>query len=146
MVRTMKVKDYDQVNSLWHSIEGFAIRQYMDSKAAVERFLNRNPNTSMVWEENGKIIGAVLCGHDGRRGSLYHVCVDKSYRNRGIGHKMVGAAIKALEREEIYKVSLVAFKKNQIGNSFWSDLGWTFREDLNYYDLVILNDVITYVQ
>lgn len=145
IIRTMTIDDYEQVNKLWHSIEGFAIRQCLDSKTAVEKFLVRNPNTSIVCEEDNKIVGAILCGHDGRSGTLYHVCVDKYYRKRGIGHKMVSAAIESLRKEDIYKVSLVAFKKNEIGNAFWSQSGWTFREDLNYYDYTIKEDKLTFI-
>ena len=63
-----------------------------DSRDGVLRFLKRNPATSVVAVEDGKIVGAILCGHDGRRGCLYHVCVDEHYRKCGIGKSMVVAA------------------------------------------------------
>ena len=73
-VRTMTAEDYDGVRALWMTISGFAIRSIDDSRAGVERFLRRNPTTSVVAEEDGKIVGSILCGHGGRRGCLYHVC------------------------------------------------------------------------
>ena len=88
------------------------------------------------WRENDRIIGAILCGHDGRRGCLYHVCVHEDYRKQGIGQKMVEACLAALKREHVNKVNLIAFKKNDIGNHFWQGMGWTFREDVNYYEYV----------
>ena len=97
----------------------------------------------MVAEEDGKIVGAILCGHDGRRGCLYHVCVDEQYRMRGIGKAMVVFAMEALKREQINKVSLIAFTKNDIGNAFWKEIGWTGREDLNYYDFTLNEENIT---
>ena len=103
----------------------------------VERFLRRNPTTSVVAEEDGKIVGSILCGHDGRRGCLYHVCVHRDYRMRGIGKAMVVYAMNALKAEEISKVSLIAFTKNDIGNAFWNRIGWTRRLDLNYYDFTL---------
>ena len=72
----MQIEDYEQVYALWLTISGFAIRSVDDSKEGVERFLQRNPGISVVAEEDGKIVGAILCGHDGRRGCLYHVCVE----------------------------------------------------------------------
>ena len=84
-VRTMQIEDYDGVYALWMSIQGFAIRSVDDSREGVTRFLKRNPTTSVVAEEDGRIVGAILCGHDGRRGCMYHVCVQKEYRMRGIG-------------------------------------------------------------
>ena len=81
-IRVMTIEDFDQVHALWMSIKGFGIRSVDDSKEGIERFLKRNPTTSVVAEEDGKIVGAILCGHDGRRGCLYHVCVDESQNER----------------------------------------------------------------
>ena len=85
----MNIDDYDEVSRLWHKIKGFSIRSIDDSREGVERFLQRNPETSVVAVEDSKIVGAILCGHDGRRGCMYHVCVDPEYRMRGIGKSMV---------------------------------------------------------
>ena len=137
MERTMNIDDYDEVSRLWHKIKGFSIRSIDDSREGVERFLQRNPETSVVAVEDSKIVGAILCGHDGRRGCMYHVCVDPEYRMRGIGKSMVVFAMNALKKENISKVSLIAFTKNDVGNTFWRCIGWTKSEDLNYYDFVL---------
>ena len=142
-VRTMTIEDFDQVHALWMTISGFAIRSIDDSREGVERFLRRNPTTSVVAEEDGKIVGSILCGHDGRRGCLYHVCVHKDYRMRGIGKAMVVYAMNALKAEEISKVSLIAFTRNDIGNAFRNRIGWTRRLDLNYYDFTLNEKNIT---
>ena len=142
-IRVMTIEDFDQVHALWMSIKGFGIRSVDDSKEGIERFLKRNPTTSVVAEEDGKIVGAILCGHDGRRGCLYHVCVRKGYRRHGVGKAMVVACMEALRKEEINKVTLIAFTKNDIGNAFWNKIGWTEREDLNYYDFTLNEANIT---
>lgn len=136
-IRTMNISDYDQVSSLWMCIKGFAIRSLDDSREGIERFLKRNPTTSVVAEKDGIIIGSILCGHDGRRGCFYHVCVHPDHRRHGIGKAMVVFAMNALKDESINKVSLIAFTKNDIGNAFWRTIGWTRREDLNYYDFTL---------
>ncbi len=137
IVRTMTIEDYQGVHDLWMTIKGFAIRSIDDSRTGVERFLKRNPTTSVVAVENGEIVGSILCGHDGRRGCLYHVCVREDCRMRGIGKSMVVRCMEELEKEKISKVSLIAFTENDIGNAFWKEIGWTKREDLNYYDFVL---------
>ena len=114
-IRVMTIDDYDEVYSLWQTIHGFGIRSIDDSREGVLRFLKRNPTTSVVAVEDGKIVGAILCGHDGRRGCLYHVCVDEHYRKCGSGKS----------------------------NHFWKEEGWTFREDLNYYDFTLNEENIT---
>ena len=137
MIRAMTLNDYENVHALWMRIKGFSIRSIDDSQEGVERFLKRNPGISVVAEEDGRIVGAILCGHDGRRGCLYRVCVDPDYRLKGIGKSMVVFVMEALRKEKINKVSLIAFTKNDIGNAFWKEIGWTKREDLNYYDFTL---------
>lgn len=143
MIRTMVIEDYEEVYRLWEGIHGFGIRSIDDSAEGVARFLRRNPTTSMTAVADGKIIGAILCGHDGRRGCLYHVCVHESYRKHGIGEQMVKACLEALQEEKINKVNLIAFQKNEVGNQFWQGLGWKFREDVNYYECVINEENVT---
>lgn len=145
-IRAMKIEDYDKVYALWKTIKGFGIRSVDDSREGIERFLRRNPTTSIVAEEQGEIIGAILCGHDGRRGCFYHVCVKEEYREHGIGRHMAVAAMEALKAEHICKVNLIAFRSNQVGNRFWQSVGWTFREDLNYYDFILNEENITTFQ
>lgn len=138
-IREMDISDYENVRALWMTIRGFGIRSLDDSKEGVARFLRRNPSASVVALDKDRIVGAILCGHDGRRGCFYHVCVHEQYRKQGIGTSMAVFAMKALQKEQINKVSLIAFKENEVGNHFWKRAGWTFREDLNYYDFT-LND------
>ena len=142
-VRTMQIEDYEGVHELWMTIKGFGIRSIDDSKEGVERFLKRNPTTSVVAEMDGKIVGSILCGHDGRRGCLYHVRVHEGYRRHGIGKAMVVRAMEKLKEEQISKVSLIAFTENDIGNAFWNTIGWTERLDLNYYEFTLNEKNIT---
>ena len=142
-IREMKIEDYDKVYALWKTIKGFGIRSVDDSKEGIERFLKWNPGLSVVAEENGEIVGAILCGSDGRRGCLYHVCVHRDYRRQGIGKTMVVWCMEKLKELQINKVSLIAFTQNDIGNAFWKEIGWTKREDLNYYDFTLNEANIT---
>lgn len=137
IIRTMTSGDYEKVYELWTGIKGFALRSFDDSREGVDRFLKRNPDTSVVAEEDGRIIGTILSGHDGRQASFYHVCVASDYRGRGVGHEMVSEAVLRLKKEGINKVSLIAFCSNEVGNKFWQDLGFTLRKDANSYDYIL---------
>ena len=106
-IRTMTMEDYDELYKLWMEISGFGIRSIDDSKEGVERFIRRNPTTSMVAFYENELVGGILCGHDGRRACLYHVCVKESYRKHGIGQKMVRACMEALKEEKINKINLI---------------------------------------
>ena len=143
-IKKMTIEDYEGLRALWMTIHGFGIRSIDDSREGVERFLSRNPGISVVaMAEDGAVVGGILCGHDGRRGCLYHVCVREDYRRNGIGKAMVVHCMNALKEEKINKVSLIAFTKNDVGNAFWNCIGWTRREDLNYYDFTLNEANIT---
>ncbi len=224
-IRAMNIDDYDDVATLWSHIEGFYIRSVDDSRAGIKRFLERNPNLSVVAElvessiqyaessknfamesklkssgqvcEDGKcyepkshkqgkqsaeviemrnrgfqdlgegahlnvrnrspkrrihdlslndnaqqndkqaqkIVGSILCGHDGRYGSIYHACVHRDFRLRGIGKAMVAYALEGFRRENITSIALIAFSENLVGNAFWKTQGWDLRANANRYEL-----------
>ena len=129
--RLMTINDYEAAYDLW-LICGNGLNDKDDSREGIEKYLNRNSNNSFVAVLDGKVVGAILCGPDGRRGIIQHTCVSPNCRRMGIGHKLVNLAIVALKKEGINKVLLVVFKKNKSGNAFWESQGFTLREDLNY--------------
>ncbi len=129
--RLMTIEDYEQAYDLW-ILCGNGLNNKDDSREGIDRYLKRNPTTSFVAVCEEKVVGVILCGHDGRRGIIQHACVSPEYRRFGIGSKLVDLALEALKAEGINKVLLVAFKKNEGGNKFWESKGFTLREDLNY--------------
>ena len=137
MVRVMTFDDYDEVYALWNSIHGFGIRSLDDSKEGIERFLNRNPKTCFVAEEDQRIIGVIIAGNDGRRGYIYHTAVDPEHRHQKIATRLVNEAFEALRSLGINKVALVVFSNNPGGNAFWEKNGFTKREDLVYRNKTI---------
>ncbi|MWV61073.1 GNAT family N-acetyltransferase [Helicobacter saguini] len=133
----MNIRDYDNVLSLWKSIEGFYIREIDDSLSGMQKFLERNPSTNVVALQNDRIIGSILCGYDGRCAYLYHVCVHKDFRHQGIGSAMVNFVISALHKIDATHINLVAFKTNELGNLFWKKLEWEFKGTLNLYEYIL---------
>ena len=129
--RLMTMSDYKQAYDLW-ILCGNGLNNKDDSPEGIEKYLKRNPSTSFVATCDGKVVGVILCGHDGRRGIIQHACVSPDHRRLGIGQNLVELALEALKAEGINKVLLVAFKKNEGGNAFWESQGFTLREDLNY--------------
>lgn len=131
-IRTMTIKDYDQIYELWIHTEGMGLNNLDDSMEGIQKYLDRNSTTCFVAENESGIQGAILSGHDGRRGWIYHIAVRQPYRSQGIGQTLAATAVKALEAEGIHKAAMVVFEKNQIGNRFWDKLGFTARKDLVY--------------
>jgi len=137
-IRAMTIDDYGPVYDLWLSTPGMGLNATDDSREGIARYLARNPNTCFVAEEDGHIIGVILSGHDGRRGYIHHMAVETSQRMRGVGGQLLEHTMEALERENIHKVALVVFGKNQIGNAFWEKQGFAARNDLVYRDKNII--------
>ena len=133
-IRIMTIDDYNEVYPLWTSTAGVGLRSLDDSEQGIKKFIDRNPQTNFVAVDGDKIVGVILCGHDGRRAYIYHTCVNIEYRGQGIGKKLVDATLEALKAEGINKAALVVFADNQIGNPFWNAVGWERRLDLNYYN------------
>lgn len=131
-IRVMDIHDYDGVYDLWINTPGMGLNTTDESREGIERYLKRNPASSFVAEDDGEIIGAIMAGHDGRRGYIYHTAVLPDYRNQGIAKHLVAHAMDALEQEGINKVALVAFERNKLGNGFWEKIGFILRDDLVY--------------
>jgi putative acetyltransferase len=128
-IREMKAGDYQEVFDLWQDGEGIGLSN-ADSEAKIHRFLERNPSLSFVAVHNGKIVGTILCGHDGRRGYIYHLFVADRHRNKGLGKRLVDKSLERLKAEGIDKCHLFVFTRNELGRNFWLNSGWTLREDL----------------
>ena len=144
-IRVMSITDYDGVYNLWINTPGIGLNSTDDSREGIEKYLKRNPTSSFIAECDGKTIGVIMAGHDGRRGYIHHTAVLPSYRNQGIAKRLVDCAMSALEGEGINKVALVAFKKNDIGNQLWENIGFVDRDDLVYRNknIHVLNRIDT---
>jgi ribosomal protein S18 acetylase RimI-like enzyme len=131
-IRRMVISDYDKVYSLWLSCKGMGLNDLDDSLEGISRYLDRNPETCFVAEDDDAIIGVIISGHDGRRGYIYHTAVSPDHRKHGIGRQLVDSAMNALKEQGINKTALVCFSKNEEGNAFWENIGFTQRTDLSY--------------
>lgn len=131
-IRLMTIEDYEPIYIMWINTPGMGLNNLDDSKEGMERYLKRNPSTCFVAEEDGKIVGAILSGHDGRRGYIYHTTVLEACRKQGIAKKLVEKAMDVLNQEGIHKVALVVFDRNELGNAFWERIGFDSRTDLIY--------------
>ena len=118
-VRNMRFEDYDSVYALWLSCPGMGLNNLDDSADGIAKYLARNPDTCFVAVDQGRVIGAILTGHDGRRGYISHTAVSPAHQRQGIGKQLVDAALNALREQGINKVNLVAFAHNEKGNAFW---------------------------
>lgn len=132
MIYEMKTDDYSEIYELWKNTSGVGLSD-ADTYESISRFLLRNKGLSFVYRHEDKIIGTILCGHDGRRGYIYHVTVAQIFRGRGIGQMLVDKSLQKLKEEGINKCHIFVFNDNEIGNVFWNSKGWNKREDVFVY-------------
>lgn len=133
-VRLVIPEDYDAIYELWNCTEQSrrALNPVDDSREGIARYLARNPNTCFAAEREGKIIGVILTGHDGRRAIIHHLCVHPDCRRMGIAGDLVSRAEEALKKEGIQKIFGLVFKDNDAANAFWEQQGYSLRTNLNY--------------
>ena len=122
--------DYDEAVALWRRCKGLALGR-ADAREPIAAYLRRNPGFSFVARgEDGALAGAVLCGHDGRRGYLHHLAVAPSCRGCGIGRALVQLALDAVRAAGLEKCHIFVLAGNADGRRFWARAGWRERTDL----------------
>jgi N-acetylglutamate synthase len=136
-LREFTMDDYDAAYALWQSVEGVGLSE-ADEPGNIRRYLERNPGQSFVAWEDGKLVGAVLAGNDGRRGFLNHLAVSPACRRRGVGRELVKRCLSALAAQGMRKCHIFVIADNQAGKRFWSRIGWEERTAL----VVMSSDVV----
>lgn len=128
-LREFTVADHPAALGLWQQTEGMGLSA-ADEPEAIARFLERNPGLSGVAETEGRLVGAVLCGHDGRRGFLYHLAVARECRGTGLGRRLVEHCLAGLKAQGIARCHVVVLPENATGREFWKHLGYYARPEL----------------
>jgi N-acetylglutamate synthase len=121
--REFLIDDYGAVVELWKRVAGLEIAEG-DDREGVAQFLVRNSELSRVATDGSTIVGAALCGHDGRRGHIYHLAVDPTYRRRGLGKRLLDECLEGLRRAGVKRVIIMVADDNPRGREFWKRCGW----------------------
>lgn len=132
IIKEMEIDNYNEMASLWKKYPGMGINK-TDSKVNVNAFLKKNKGHSFIGIYDGSIVGTILCGHDGRRGYVYHLAVDSVHRRKGIGKKLVLKSLRKLKDEGIKKCHIFVFKNNHSAKGFWDKVGWVKRNDIQIF-------------
>lgn len=128
-IREFLPSDYDAVMTIWQSADGVTIRD-VDAREPLTAYLVQHRGLSFVAVTDDQVVGAVLCGTDGRRGYLNHLAVSPAWRRHGIGRGLAERCITALHERGIEKCHLMVKSGNLDGQAFWTRLGWSERADV----------------
>lgn len=124
--------DYPQVLDLWRNAgSGIHVRR-SDDPDEIEKKLQRDPDLFLVAEAEGKIIGSVLGGFDGRRGMVYHLAVAEPFRQQGLGAALMAELEARLVRKGCLRCYLLVTNENETAMRFYQNSGWE-RMDLQIY-------------
>jgi putative acetyltransferase len=125
----LRLEDYEDARRLWEGSQGIGLSS-ADSREAIARYLARNPGLSSAARDGVRLVGAVLAGHDGRRGFLHHLAVAADRRGAGTGRALVERSLRLLKAEGIAKCHIFLMKDNDDGRGFWQAVGWQPRTDI----------------
>ncbi|ANS74235.1 GCN5 family acetyltransferase [Paenibacillus yonginensis] len=131
-ITEMSIEDYEGAYRLWEITPGMGLSS-ADSRTAIASFLSRNEGLSYVCRQGEQVVGTVLCGHDGRRGFLYHVAVDQKHRGQALAGQLVARSLSGLKEQGIEKCHLMVIQDNEVGKHFWSKTGWQLRDQILFY-------------
>ncbi|HEU5313708.1 MAG TPA: GNAT family N-acetyltransferase [Candidatus Udaeobacter sp.] len=121
--REFSISDYEAALALWQRVEGLEIAEG-DDKESVAQFLARNQGLSRVATDGSAIVGVALCGHDGRRGYIYHLAVDPIYQGRRVGKRLMTQCLDGLRRAGLKRALILVANDNLRGRKFWRYYGW----------------------
>jgi ribosomal protein S18 acetylase RimI-like enzyme len=121
--REFSISDYAAALELWERVEGLEIAEG-DDRESVACFLARNPGLSRVAVDGAAIVGIALCGHDGRRGYIYHLAVDPVYQARGLGKRLMDECLDGLRKAGLKRALILVADDNPVGRKFWRRHGW----------------------
>jgi ribosomal protein S18 acetylase RimI-like enzyme len=121
--REFGIDDCEKAVALWEKIDGVEICEG-DSREEIGEYLKRNPGLSRVAEVDGAIVGAALCGHDGRRGWIYHLAVAGEYQGLGVGKQLVDDCVDGLRKIGLKRAIILVAGDNPAGHQFWLRNDW----------------------
>jgi len=129
-ISPFRIEFYDQVFALWQQCEGIGLSE-ADAREHIQTYLERNPGMSFIATSGNAVIGAVLCGHDGRRGFIHHLAVHSAYRRQGLARQLIERCLAELAEVGIQKCHIFILNTNSQGIEFWRRTGWFLRTDIS---------------
>jgi ribosomal protein S18 acetylase RimI-like enzyme len=126
--RSATAQDVDALIEFWESA-GENESRPADRPELVARLLRRDPEAVVVADIDGAIVGTIICGWDGWRGSLYRLAVAPAFRRRGIGRRLLGAAEERLAALGAERFHAMVLNENEQGHSLWQAAGYEPQQD-----------------
>jgi ribosomal protein S18 acetylase RimI-like enzyme len=125
--------DYPAARLLWEKAgPGIHLRR-SDDPGEIRKKLERDPDLFLIAEIDGKMVGTVLGGFDGRRGMVYHLAVSEQVRRQGIGEMLMDELERRLKAKGCIRCYLLVTVENQDAINFYEKRGWSHMDYLFTY-------------
>lgn len=125
--------DYSAVRKLWEEMEVGVQVSRSDAPEEIAKKIARDPDLFLVVESDGRIVGSVIGGYDGRRGLIYHLAVAGDFRQRGIGSQLLDEIEARLRAKGCLKCYLMVTPDNPEAERFYQKRGWHFMDYVRPY-------------
>ncbi|HEY0209147.1 GNAT family acetyltransferase [Acerihabitans sp.] len=110
-IRVFRQDDFEEVITLWERCD--LLRPWNDPEMDIERKMQCGADLFMVAEVAGEVVGSIMGGYDGHRGSAYYLGVHPDFRGRGIANALISRLEKKLIARGCPKVHLMVREDNE---------------------------------
>lgn len=121
--RTATIEDVDYLIQFWLENSETANRP-TDTPELIEQLILRDPEALIVATKNDRIVGTVIAGWDGWRGSIYRIAIDSSVRRMGLGKALIGMAERRLRSLGSQRILAMVLESNEPSHAFYSSMGY----------------------
>ena len=137
MLQRATAKDAQRLERFFRQFEEVSFCEWQDAKCLRGVLVQKTTAAFLALDIHGEVVGAVLGGMLGSRGTINHLAVSPVYRSQGVGQRLVEAASADMKRVGVLRMFLFVDDANLAGKRFWSAQGFceprgetTFERDL----------------
>jgi ribosomal protein S18 acetylase RimI-like enzyme len=127
-IREFQMNDYNEVLELWKEA-GLVIRPG-DDLSGVRMKMLRDPDLFLLAQLEGKVVGCIIGGWDGRRGWVYHLAVKPSHQRQGIATALLSEVEKRLVEKGAKKINAQIYESNVKSLKFFKTRGYEIHPNL----------------
>jgi ribosomal protein S18 acetylase RimI-like enzyme len=121
-IRAAEPSDSAAVLALW--LEAETHPTTTDDPESVHQLLAHDPGSLLVAESDGTLVGSIIAGWDGWRGSIYRLAVSPSARRRGVAGALVREAERRLQALGARRLQAIVLSDDPRAIAFWRSSGW----------------------
>ena len=120
--RVGRPDDIDPVLRLW--VRAGAEPTHTDDADSLRALVEHDGSALVVAEDRREVVGSVIVGWDGWRGSIYRLVVAPTHRHQGLGGRLLAAAESHLDAVGAVRRQAVVVETDPVAVGFWQASRW----------------------